>query len=156
MKKTIQTLLLLSTLNFLAQTPSDKLKEFSFEKLNINDSIILKGEIADCGEFGGHKEFIACYKLNDQVNCKFYREKPNCKIDELIGKNDTTIKLDKINPELIYSYLKKFNSFKGNIRDESNAPTEFYVRLNGEIIFMRDELGRWDEFNKLRDELIKK
>jgi len=156
MKKIIQTLLLLSTLNFLAQTPSDKLKDFSFEKLNINDSIILKGEIADCGEFGSHKEFIVCYKLNNHVNCKFYKEQSTCNTNELIEKNDMIVKFYKINPELIYSYLKKFNSFKGNIQGESNAPTEFYIRLNGEIIFLRDELGRWEEFNKLRDELFKK
>lgn len=156
MRTTIQTILLFFTLNILAQTPSYKLESFSFEKLNNNDSIILKGEIRDCGEFGGHNEFITCYKLGDRIGCKFYRGKSNCKSDLLVDQNDTTIKLEKINPELIYSYLKKFNLFNGNLRGESNAPTEFYVRLNSEIIFMRDEHGRWNEFNKLRDELIKK
>lgn len=141
---------------------------FSFKELTLYDTLIIAGYIADCGEFGGHNEYIKCFTSNNQLYCQHSSDKacdntlygyPSedkgkfCSINKSI-KSDTLL-LNDDREKYILSYIKKFNKFRSRQDITSNAPTAFTIEFKGKRVVRRDECGQWKGFIDLRDTLYK-
>jgi hypothetical protein len=141
-----------------------------FNLLNINykDTLIFFSTIKECGEYGGHIEWIKIFRSKNNLRAQHFSE-PLCNLEKLgfkekISKNkfarkekytmNKAVKLDETRIELITEYISKFNNFKRNGTRMSNAPNDFWITFNGKTLAKRhDKIGNWDGFIVLRNKL---
>jgi len=141
---------------------------FNLENLNGTDSIRLSGYISDCGEFGGHWEFIVLKKNSGHFSASFNQEPP-CKHiqDSMNHRNDTTftkevslhtkpeIKLTKNKIILLQKYFKEFPEIGSDCGDSySNARSEFSIATPAWQMVRQDQCNRSKIFVILRDQLF--
>src|SRR6187455_337662 len=115
---------------------------FNLKSLNETDSIRLSGYISDCGEFGGHWEFIVLKKISDVLSASFNQEPPCSTLvthipDSLKQENDSIsekknslhikpeIKITEQEIVLFQNYFKEFPEIGKNCGNSySNARSE--------------------------------
>ncbi len=129
---------------------------FDFSTFSKGDSLILTGEIRDCGEFGGHFEHIIIEKNNSEYTAKLIVDEIICpawKIDNPRKINyKKEINVDSLQKHQILNYIHEFNEFMPD--GETNAPTTFKIQFkNGKCEF-EDISGSWNGWILLRDSLF--
>lgn len=148
--------------------PAKDSVKFSFDQLNDQDTLSISAFIADCGEFGGHKEFLKCYNTGDSYCIQHYSE-PACdntlfnyppedkgrfsKVGEAtISK---PIELNEQSKGLVINYLRDFSNLPRKTPMYTNAPTRYWVTFKEKKYYRYFGAGTWTEFIKLRDKLYK-
>jgi len=129
----------------------------NLSSLNDKDSIVLIGYIADCGEFGGHKEFITIKKTFKGYSLIHRKEEPcepelkTREIPKFIIEMNDSIMI------LIRNYFLAFPRIGKDCNGAiSNAPTEFWIETPEWKRYRTDECGHFKGFIKLRNELFGK
>jgi hypothetical protein len=133
------------------------LQPFSFDEKF--DTLLIMSELKDCGEFGGHIEYIKCYYQQRKLKAEFWKDAPICEIE--ITKDRKTENDYKSEPQTIsYKALSKYVNHVINIDKNpssiSNAPTSFWIIKDNEPFFIRDWTGNSIEYESFRDKIFKK
>lgn len=148
----------IETIRYMPSNTSARAKLFfNFSDLTSKDTLKIWSNIMDCGEFGGHNEYIFIYQNKDKTFAKLKRDKfcdPKSEINKPKGKFKKSIELSSEFKSSISNYVNKFNDFKATSGLFSNAPTDFWIKYKEEVYHFNDPSGRWKEFLILRDELF--
>jgi hypothetical protein len=134
-------------LNELQSLKGVKLKKLSESK--VSDSLIIIAHIPDCGEFGGHFEYIKFYKKNDSLSVQFTHDSTTCQSGFVPDKQIFTPARQKM---LIKDNILSRKFFKSIDTEKekrgSNAPLDIYVYLDNKFY----EFSEWDGKSATRDE----
>lgn len=130
------------------------------EELNLVskfDTLTIVSQLMDCGEFGGHLEYIKCYHSNNDIVAEFSQDPPYCELGHKSENAPHIFKtgLQKISLAQLDTYVKHFNSINPNPHRMTNAPTSFWVMKDSNIYYIRDWSGNSKEFESLRDATFK-
>ena len=159
--------ILLTYLKVNSQTVKDFTSFENFDKLTTLKIISYIHDTLDCGEFGGHREYIIFTKSNNQLYMNYEREKSDCllsfknekKYSSLIVfsyKDSVTIDKEKD----IISYIERLINHRPNKNSSSNAPNYYEVILTKDSFSLSfkisDKDNSWDEYESFRNRLITK
>lgn len=129
-------------------------------KLNISDTIIIIGYIADNGEFGGYYDIIKIFKSNDTIYGELNKGTSDIRneLDELILKStyNFIINIDTIKRNLFNEYVRKFNVLDSTRPDYIWPSRPFSINFNDNICYRWYPGHRWSDFEIFRDKLFKK
>ena len=155
---------LLSEIGFKYDTLKNPIN-INLDGFSVKDTLKLIAYIADCGEWGGHKESITITKEKACFKLSFDYETPKCDIYWLQMMPKDTIYVQNNNHDKLISYgsfeqilLNYIEAFKGLATKSwgySNSPQEYWIILNENIWHLIDEGGRWKEYVKTRDKIFK-
>ncbi len=146
---------LLSTINCAGQVAF----QFDFKTFNSKDTLTIFSEVRDCGEFGGHNEYITITYDKNFV-ATFKSDKP-CKLPEMAVYSLDKIYKDKIDltdqlQKYIVDYIKKFKNYKDNPDVQCNAPSGNYLKFRKDKTYLADDDCEWKKvFESFRDSLFK-
>ncbi|NBP30366.1 MAG: hypothetical protein EBV23_12480, partial [Flavobacteriia bacterium] len=100
-------------INRYSVTPRLKFR-FEFNQLKSTDTLIIASTIMDCGEFGGHNEYIYIYLLGDKIYGKLKRDKL-CDPESVKNNPNATfteiVELQSNSKNIILTYIKDFNDY---------------------------------------------
>jgi hypothetical protein len=123
------------------------------------DTLLIMSELMDCGEFGGHIEYIKCYYDHEELKAIFWKDDPKCEIEipkrEII-ENNYKRGPQSITKERLITYLSHVTSIDENPSMMTNAPTSFWIVKDNDPFFIRDWTGNSKEYETFRDEVFKK
>jgi hypothetical protein len=122
------------------------------------DTLTLVSQLMDCGEFGGHLEYIKFYHSNKNIVAEFSQDIPSCQNE--MKPDNPPYKFYKKDPQkvdstLIKSYIKHFVRINKRPDSSTNAPTSFWIMQDSNIYFVRDWTGNSKQYEKLRDKIFK-
>src|SRR6476661_10971394 len=133
---------------YLSQNWSDKSTELELQKLNFeskHDTLIIIAMLMDCGEFGGHFEYIKCYYLNNALVSSFYQEPPNCEYDEKPSK-EIYSSYKKGNQQtdsvLLANYIEQFKKTADDDGAVSNAPVSLWIKKGNEVYYKLEHVSK--------------
>lgn len=140
-----------------AKIKNEKLNPFSLD--DKFDTLLIMSQIMDCGEFGGHIEYIKCFYQNDELKATFWKDDPDCEVE--IPKEEFVEYNYKSKPQLIsYEALSQYVNHVINIDKKpsmwTNAPTSFWIIKDNDPFFIRDWTGNSKEYELFRDKIFKK
>jgi hypothetical protein len=160
--KTLLTFFLLTILilqESLLKAQSPDTISFDLKSITDNDTVVIAQKIMDCGEFGGHTEYITIYKTKKFVFAKLFQEPP-CKSDMIPVEYQEVVNLNSYQTNLITDYLNQFQNMDINNAVESNAPSVFTVTINTKKYLKKypNSLPKleWMFFKNLRNALFLK
>lgn len=137
------------------QTPYKELKKL--ESSPKFDTLVIITLLRDCGEFGGHYEYIKCfYNKESLVGC-FHQDPAECEYN-LKPKNEIYNLYKKGNQLIDSTQLIQFlDYFKSSEHTDmiSNAPTEFWIIKNNIIYYRMRHFGHGDVYIAFRDKIFK-
>lgn len=99
---------------------SDQL-EYSFEHIlsyNNEDTIFIKSQFPDCGEWGGHEELIKIYRFEKKINLDYEKFKVDCGVRDSSGsivqtkKISDKIVLSNVQQSALMKYINNLIKFK--------------------------------------------
>ncbi len=130
----------------------------NWENLSDKDTLIIGGYIEDCGEFGGHNEYIKIYKCGKNLTALFKMEHIQTCRGSVIGK-DRTLKnktvLSDSGIALINRYIKEFgNSFVYYYA--AVYTSTFWIVYKGIDYYRKVPSNQLSGFTELRDRLFRK
>ncbi|MFI2744335.1 hypothetical protein ACG2LH_16490 [Zhouia sp. PK063] len=172
---TDQNLLLLDSINRLSFRPDfsgfpDSLRIDTTQGLLgkiYNDTLVILAEYADCGEWGGHREWLKIHKDKDLTKVTFTYDSVACRYKnegkKYFQTEKTTYTIDKnLQQEVIY-YLFDINRMTLlNQKVGSNAANsyEVYIKSSSDLpllfnlqISFIDWSFNWDHFQKLKNKI---
>jgi hypothetical protein len=123
------------------------------------DTLLLMSQLMDCGEFGGHIEYIKCYYQNEELKGVFWKDAPICEIEiPVVDKKQNDYKTDPqvISIKDLRQYLKHVLKIDKEPSSWTNAPTSFWVIRDNDPFFIRDWTGNCAEYESFRDKIFKK
>ena len=151
--------------------------KIDLEKITTRDIIVLTGCIRECGEYGGHEEYIKICRRGQNLICWLKIGPSTCynfdikmpkakKIGESKEQEKTkipnetnfdTIVIQDEQKDLIENYFKEYGNVAVDCHIFSNAPTYYIISYNYNILYNReDPSGDWKGFIELRDKIFKK
>ncbi|MFT4850983.1 MAG: hypothetical protein ACI83B_003545 [Sediminicola sp.] len=120
------------------------------------DTILIMSELRDCGEFGGHIEYIKCYQKNGEIKGEFWAGPTDCKYEAQNENNqEFKFKPQNISKVELKKYINHVLSIEKNPSSWTNAPTSFWVIIDGEPFFILDWSGNSVEYEKFRNMFFK-
>lgn len=169
LKDSIDKILLTKKRAFLTDSVKIDFSKGILGTLYYSDTLILSARFADCGEFGGHKEYLKIYSVKEKKLCLFINKLIDCRKSYFdYAKIDSTLyELTEKNQERILDYLLKLTEVSMYQQDLARNYSNDYVAkinsgLSGEPYFIenplmslyfRDQSLMWEEFIKMRDEI---
>ena len=130
---------------------------FEFNQLKSTDTLIIASTIMDCGEFGGHNEYIYIYLLDSKIYAKLKRDKL-CDAESLKNNPKATfteiVELQPNSQKTILDYINDFNVYVPEANVSSNAQTDFWIQFKNENYDLHDQTGRWKQFLIIRNRLF--
>ena len=134
------------------------------------DTLILSAQFADCGEFGGHKEYLKIYSYKKKYNCLYLNKKIDCdkSYTDFVQVDSTLFELSKVDQEHILNYmndLMRISMLHQDWIDHQSNDYELILSssLSGEPYFLesnqmywyfQDASLEWPGFTELRDSII--
>ncbi|MGS2764802.1 hypothetical protein [Sinomicrobium sp. M5D2P9] len=138
-------------------------------KLYYSDTLVLSARFADCGEFGGHKEYLKIYSDKEKRLCLFINKSIDCKksYDDYVKIDSTLFELTKKNEQSILEYLLELTEISMLGQDLSlNYSNDYEMKLNSGLtgepyflenplmhIYFQDQSLRWPQFILLTNEI---
>ena len=135
----------------------DSLHHSSYIKnIKNGDTLTLIGYFSDCGEWGGHAEYIYLYKndsalwftyKNDSIKCTRIatpEQKELVEVSKLLSFKQT---------EIISNYIENLFEFKKSLEGDgpkasSNGPNCYYIRTKDTSIEVYDHEQKWEYFKR--------
>lgn len=148
--------LLVMIKNKKAAITNTKIEPLKFT--NKFDTLLIISQLMDCGEFGGHLEYIKCYHVKDNIVSVFYQDQPFCQGMEKSDKplyNLYKKEQQNIDSTELKSYINHFNSIEEHPDMTTNAMTSFWIFMDTNLYFQRDWTGNSKEYELLRDKIFK-
>jgi hypothetical protein len=123
------------------------------------DTLLLMSQLMDCGEFGGHIEYIKCYYDNEKLKAIFWKDDPICQIEvpeEELADNDYRKAPQEITENILNQYVNHVINIDRNPSMMTNAPTSFWMVKDGDPFFICDWTGNSEEYELFRNTIFKK
>ncbi|MHA7832466.1 MAG: hypothetical protein ACX93O_15330 [Flagellimonas sp.] len=133
------------------------------------DTLVLSARFSDCGEFGGHNEYLKIYSEKEKYMCLFIKQMVDCKISytDFIKIDSTIFELSEKNQRSILEYLlelTKVSMLHQNLADHRSNYYEMFISSgNTEAPYFvesplmtwnfQDQSLKWPGFIDLRDNL---
>lgn len=122
------------------------------------DTLLLISELPDCGEFGGHMEYIKCYYSNEILVGRFWKDNPICQ-GEISFNNQDSLKFKTLAQPIDFKLLDQYVNHVLKIDKKppisTNAPTSFWLVKDGIPHFTRDWSGNSEEYEVFRNSVFK-
>ncbi|MBK8806986.1 MAG: hypothetical protein IPO21_10205 [Bacteroidales bacterium] len=144
------------TKEYKAEISNIALKPFSIDE-NF-DTLLLMAKLMDCGEFGGHIEYIKCYYHKGELKAVFWKDNPICEIEfskENIIENNFKNTPQTISKELLSKYVNYVININKNPSMVTNAPTLFWIIKDNDPFFISDWTGNSNEYEVFRNNIFK-
>lgn len=139
--KTLMSILIVSFLvscsdKEIVKEISQKAK-YSFDNIlsyNNEDTLFIKSQFADCGEWGGHEELIKIYRSEKQIELLYTKFGADCGIRDSLG---SIIQVKKLNKKIslsssqqlaVMNYINKLIKLKFLDEEISNYGNLFYLK----------------------------
>lgn len=138
-------------------------------RLYYSDTLVLSARFADCGEFGGHMEYLKIYSENDKYMCLYINKQVDCKksFEDFERIDSTLFELSEYNQRNIVDYLSNLIEMSMLRQNLSNNYSnyyklELYTEHTGEPYFIenplmslyfQDQSLKWSKFINLREEI---
>lgn len=138
-------------------------------RLYYSDTLVLSARFADCGEFGGHKEYLKIYSENDKYMCLYINKQVDCKksFEDFERIDSTLFELSEYNQRNIMDYLSNLIEMSMLRQNLSNNYSNYYkLELNTEhtgepyfienplmSLYFQDQSLKWSKFINLREEI---
>ncbi len=169
LKDSIDKILLLKEKSFLIDSVEMDFSEGLLGTLTYADTLVLSARFSDCGEFGGHKEYLKIYSEKEIYMCLFINKMVDCdqSYTDFIRIDSSLVELSEKNQKRVLEYLLELTEVSMLHQDLSNNFSndyEMYISsgLSGEPYFLESQLMnwyfqdqslKWQEFIKLRNEI---
>ncbi|MBW8524825.1 hypothetical protein K0U91_08640 [Chryseobacterium chendengshani] len=114
----------------------DQKEKYSFDNIlsyNNEDTIFIKSQFADCGEWGGHEELIKIYRLEKQIELSYTKFGADCGIRDSLGsiiqvkKLNKKISLSSSQQLMLMNYINNLIKLKFVDEEMSNYGNFFYL-----------------------------
>lgn len=123
------------------------------------DTLLLMAQLRDCGEFGGHMEYIKCYYSDGKLVGRFWKDPPLCignfTPEEKEGHEIFKNSLQTINFDLLNTYFQHVTTIVNPYLEATNSPTSFWVIKDDRPFFVRDWIGNSKEYEVFRNATFK-
>jgi tetratricopeptide (TPR) repeat protein len=136
----------------------NKTKIESLRFSNKFDTLLIISRLMDCGEFGGHLEYIKCYHAKNNLIAVFSQDELFCQGEQKPDKPPYGLYKkgeQKIDSVILKSYINHFNNIEEHPDMTTNAITSFWVFIDSNFYFQRDMSGNSKEYESLRDKIFK-
>ena len=113
----------------------------------------------DCGEYGGHIEYINCFYQQGELKAIFWKDDPICQMEipeEELIENDYKSDTQTISKEVLSQYLNHVLNIDKWPLMNTNAPTSFWIIKDDDPFFIRDWTGNSKEYEAFRDKIFKR
>jgi len=123
------------------------------------DTLLIMSRLPDCGEFGGHIEYIKCYYQQGELKAVFWKDDPICDIvipKEVVIENDYKTDPQTVSKEALFQYLYHVINIDKSPSVYTNAPTSFWIVKDNDPFFIRDWTGNSKEYELFRDKIFSK
>lgn len=137
------------------QTSYSLVKQLNFKSKF--DTILIITLLRDCGEFGGHFEYIKCFYKKDTIFGSFHQDPPECEFNFKPEKaifNSYKKGNQPIDSTQLVQYFEYFKKQEENDL-MSNAPTEFWIISQNVVYYQIRHLGRGDVYIAFRDKIFR-
>lgn len=137
--------------------------------LYYSDTLVLSGRFADCGEFGGHKEYLKIYSYKERKLCLFIDKSIDCKKSyfEYTDIDSTLYELTNKNQQRIVNYLLELTEVSLYQQDLArNYSNDYEARINSGLsgepyflvnpmmsLYFQDQSLMWKEFIEMSDDI---
>lgn len=139
-------------------------------KLYYSDTLVLSARFADCGEFGGHREYLNIFSDKEKKLCLLINKSIDCKksYKDYVKIDSTLFELSEKNEQNILEYILELTEVSMFEQDLSRNYSNFYeMKLNsglsGEPYFLKsplmyvyfdDQSLKWPYFILLKNEIM--
>lgn len=143
-------LLILLMLTGVLTNGQSKKKTPSIFNVGVGDTLTLFTRYSECGEWGGHHEYLRIYRDEDLV-VNYEIDSVYCGREIEITRFPSRTKQKRLTDsdiDVIEEYVKKV--FKLSKKEQiygSNANNGFYIIFRGQEYFYIDSFFVWDEFD---------
>ncbi|MCJ8153565.1 hypothetical protein MKJ01_07280 [Chryseobacterium sp. SSA4.19] len=117
------------------EEPFSKNTEYSFEDiLDHTDTLSINSRFDECGEWGGHKEYIKIYSSDKKEILKYTKYKVNCgntnHVGQIIQTKDfsKTIVLSKAQNKAVMYYMNNLLQLKFITQSFGNSGNSFSIK----------------------------
>ncbi|MCB9198190.1 MAG: hypothetical protein H6600_07015 [Flavobacteriales bacterium] len=129
-----------------------------FNKISETDTLKFSAHIndsTDCGEFGGHNEYLKVVRLpNDQFKINYQRLPSNCPWVRDSTSVEQEIMLAKSKNTLLEDFLIDLEKLKNTDTGFSNGYQVFIVEFKTDTIKVWDGLGLWLGYEVFRNKIL--
>ncbi len=150
LKDSIDKILSLKERTFLMDSVKIDYSEGVLGTLNYTDTLILSARFADCGEFGGHKEYLKIYSDKEKYMCLFINQIVDCEksYTDFVEIDSTLVELSEKNQQRVVEYLlelTKVSMLHQDLADHRSHYYEMYISsgMTGEPYFLESPLMIW-------------
>ncbi|WP_144281761.1 hypothetical protein [Chryseobacterium echinoideorum] len=130
--------------------------EYSFEHIlnyNNEDTIFIKSQFSDCGEWGGHEELIKVYRSEKRIKLSYVKFEADCEMRDSVSlivqqeKRNIEILLTNPQQEALMNYINNLLKFKfldhemshsGNVFSVNNTKEDFKISQFGNQSLLLD------------------
>lgn len=169
LKDSIDKILSLRERTFLIDSVKMDYSKGILGTLTFTDTLVLSARFSDCGEFGGHNEYLKIYSEKEKYMCLFIKQMVNCKTSytDFIKIDSTIFELSEKNQRSILEYLLELTKVSMLHQDLADHRSNYYEMFissgnTGAPYFLesplmtwnfQDQSLKWPGFIDLRDNL---
>jgi hypothetical protein len=148
-------LLLISAYLTISIVSAAQPKWTSLDRLGRGDTLKLFAKYTDCGEWGGHHEYLLIYRESNLI-LRYSRDSVQCSEPNVFRTKlpDIVKSLDNTSRRAIEEYILLVDRLSREPqRTGSNAINGFYVLVGDKEVRYLDSFD-WDEFDKLTKKIL--
>ncbi len=138
-------------------------------RLYYSDTLVLSVRFADCGEFGGHKEYLKIYSNKEKFLCLFINKMVDCEksYSDYIKIDSTLFELTEKNQRSVIKYLSELteigmleqglsNNYSNDyemVLNTAHSGAPFFIENPMMSLYFQDDSLEWSAYIKLREEI---
>ncbi|CAM4390132.1 hypothetical protein [Zobellia nedashkovskayae] len=138
-------------------------------RLYYSDTLVLSARFADCGEFGGHKEFLKIYSNKEKFQCLFINKMVDCEksYTDYVKIDSTLFELSEKNQRSVIEYLSELteismleqglsNNYSNDyemVLNTARSGAPYFTENPIMSLFFQDDSLKWSAYIKLREEI---
>lgn len=151
LKDSIDKILSLRERTFLIDSVKMDYSKGILGALTFTDTLVLSARFSDCGEFGGHKEYLKIYSEKEKYMCLFIKQMVDCEksYTDFVKIDSILFELSENNQKRVLEYmfeLTKVSMLHQDLADHRSNYYEMFISsgLSGPPYFIESPIMKWN------------